>query len=520
VSDKAAVREAILQRWLGDKAGFAAFTDAQADNLMRSAIAIAETGATASDQRAAHRVVSFAGDGRPGVHQALIDGVRHAGTRQAAELRGHLYRGLARIEHPAVVAFLVEQLFAERTAYTPVMDALAAWLDTDTHRVVLDALAARRTDPSAIHAATAYADTLIEKRRSARLLGDLARAVLTWQPAATDDKRRLRYVFEQATLAAIAIKQPRDARAFLARARGFEVAPYSDYQVVDRDRKTPAAFAEPAGKKLVAALEVGAIDKDIAIARETAEAARAAGAPIPADDAQLGALAGCAVASRWLDDRDHHEVWFFDELGDLHVYDGYGVELPSFQVTGTAGRGIAPGAMAAFVARRGPIDERVVLYATAKHDRVRELLRLGDRVLVLDGAARDTAGELPVTAIGLRFADPVAARAAVARFAAHPPAGTTRVDPFQPAGIGTIHRTYRKPLNAAGPREDDLRFGVQDNRITTAIGAGWPPLEASHDSHAAAVAALHVWEARVLAGGGAITAIAIDRAPPSKPSRR
>jgi len=518
VSDKAAVREAILGRWLGDKAGFAAFTEAQADNLMRSAIAIAETGTTASDQRAAHRVVSFAGDGRPGVHHALIDGVRHASTQKAAELRDHLYRGLSRIEHPAVVAFLVEQLFAERAAYTPVMNALAAWLDTDTHRVVLEALAQRRTDARAIHAATVYADTLIEKRRSARLLGDLARAVLTWQPTVTDDKRRLRYVFEQATLAAIAIKQPRDARAFLARARGFEVAPYSDYQVVDRDRKTPAALAEPAGKKLVAALEVGAIDKDIAIARETAEAARAAETPIPADDAQLGALAGCTVAARWLDDRDRHEVWFFDELGELHVYDGYDVVLPSFQVTGTADRGIAPGGMAAFVARRGPIDERVVLYDTVKHDRVRELLRLGDRVVVLDGAARDKTSEIPVVAIGLRFADPVAARAAVARFAAHPPAGTTRVDPFQLAAIGTIHRSYRKPPNT-GPREDDLRLGVQGDRITGTPGTGWPPLEPSHDSHDAAVAALQAWETRVLSSGGAITAIGLDRTPSSKATR-
>lgn len=512
-SDNPVVREAILHRWLGDPAAFAAFSDAQADNLMRSAIAIAEAGHATGDQAAAHRVVSAGGGGRSGVHRALIEGARNAGGRRGAALRGVLYRGLAHLEHPEVVAFLVEQLFTERGVYGPLMEALSAQLDADVHRVVLDALAQRRADPAAIHAATLYADTLLDHRRSARLLGDLARAVLTWQPRTSDDKRRLRYVFEQATLAAIAIRQPRDARAFLARARALDATPYSDYQVVARDRKTADAFADPAGKKLVAALEVGAIDKDIAVARETAEAARAAGTPIALDDAELGARAGCRVASRWLDDRDRHEVWFFDELGELHVYDGYDVVLPSFQVLGSTGRGIAAAAMVAFLRGRAQLDERVLLYAAAKRDRARELLRFGDRLLVLDATGEGRGGELAVTAIGLKFADPVAARAAVLQFAASPASGLARVEPFHAHGPGTVHRTYRQAPNAA-PRDGDLRLAIADDAITARPGAGWPPLEPSHANHPAAVAALHTWETRVLAAGGAIIAIAVDRAPP------
>jgi hypothetical protein len=392
-------------------------------------------------------VASLAGNGRSGVHRALIDGVRHASTRKAAELRAHLYAGLQRIQHPEVVTFLVEQLFTERAAYTPLMDALAAWLDADTHRVALDALARRRTDPGAIHAATVYAEILLDKRRSPRLLGDLARAVLTWQPSNTDDKRRLRYLFEQATLAQITIRQPRDARTCLTRARALEVTPYSDYQVVDRDRRTAAAFAEPFGKKLVAALETGAIDKDLALARQITEAARAAATPVPADDDRLGALAGCTVATRWLDDSDHHEVWFFDELGDLHVYDGYDVALPPFEVAGSAGRGLSSAGVATFLAGHVKPDERVVLHDLERRARVREVLRLGDRVLVLDGTG-GTKGDLAVTAIGLQFADPGAAHAAVARFAAYPPAGTRRVDPLDVAGIDAIHHRYPPALIA------------------------------------------------------------------------
>jgi len=512
-SDNAVVREAILHRWLGDPAAFAAFTDAQADNLLRSAIAIAEAGDKTSDQAAARRVVRAGGGGRGGVHRALIEGARNASGRHAAALRGELYRGLARALHPEVVAFLVEQLFAERGVYGPLMEALAAQLDADVHRAVLDALAQRRADPAAIHAATLYADTVLEHLRSARLLGDLARAVLTWQPRTTDDTRRLRYVFEQATIAAIAIRQPRDARGFLARARALDATPYSDYQVVDRDRKTAAAFADPAGKKQIAALEVGAIDKAIAVARETADAARAAGTPIALDDAELGALAGCRVASRWLDDRGRHEVWFFDELGELHLYDGYDVVLPSFQVLGSAGRGVAAAAMVGFLSGRARLDERVLLHATAKGDRARELVRFGDRLLVLDATGERGGGALAVAAIGLKFADPVAAHAAVVQFAASPPPGLARVDPFHAHGPGTVHRTYRQAPNAS-PRDGDLRLAIADETITTRPGAGWPPLEPSHPSHAAAVAALHTWETRVLAAGGAILAIAVDRAPP------
>lgn len=423
-SDKACVREAILGRWLGDAGAFAAFTEAQADTLMRSAIAIAEVGATTPEQRAAHDVVSQAGAGRPGVHRALIDGLRHANPRKSGELRASLYRGLARVAHPDATAFLVDRLFTERAAYDELTDAVAAQLDGELHGQLLRALADRRADAGALHAAALYADALLEKRRSARLLGDVARAILTWQPSNADDKRRLRYVLEQATLAAIAVKQARDARAFLARARAFEVAPYSDFQVVARDRKTPAAFAEPAGKKLLAQLEIGAIDKDLAVAREAAEAARAAATPIAADDDRLGALTGSTTVQRWLDDRDSHEVWFFDELGELHVYDGYDVELPAFQITGSPDRGIAADALPSFLAGRRQLDERIVLGAPAKRDRIREIIRLGDRVVVLDGMARPKDIDLTVAAIGLRFADPAAARAAVARLAAYPPKGT------------------------------------------------------------------------------------------------
>src|SRR5690606_29003674 len=105
-------------------------------------------------------------------------------------------------------------------------------------------------------------------------------------------------------------------------------------------------------------------------------AARTAGKPIEADDARLGTLAGCKVTGRFFEDRDAHVVWFFDEVGALHVYDGYAVVAPSCQVTGTGGQGMAGSAIATFVAGHPMIDERALLL-DQKAARAREILRLG-----------------------------------------------------------------------------------------------------------------------------------------------
>jgi hypothetical protein len=187
--------------------------------------------------------------------------------------------------------------------------------------------------------------------------------------------------------------------------------------------------------------------------------------------------------------------------------------------------------MTGFLAGTTRIDERVLLYATAKHDRARELLRLGHRVLVLDGLGRDKTGELAVTTIGLRFADPIAARAAVAAFAAHPPAGVQRIDPFHVpfhvAGLGAVRRSYR--ISAAGTAAHTVQLAVADDRATGAVtilgaaelaGTGAPPLAPSHPTRDAAVTAVELWETRVLIGGGRITAIAVDRAPATREKPR
>ena len=499
-SPNVAVREAVCEEWIREAEGRAGFDDAQIDKLVRSAVAIAEAGDDTDDRRAANRALFYIS--HTGARQALIDAIRHATTKHNDDLRNNLYRGLGHIAHSDVMPFFIERMFVEREEYWALMESIADKLDADAHRAVLGELARRAGDPDAIHAATMYAEVVIDKKPSPRLLVELARAILAWQPASNDDQRRLRYVFEQATLAALAIRAPDDARAFAARARALPPSPYSDYRVIDRDSKTPVAFAEADTKKQLAALEAGKLDREIADARTAADAARAAGKPIAVDDARLGALAGCTVASRFLDDRERKVVWFFDEVGELHVYDGYSVVPMVLEVAGVAGRTLGwNDSLATFLEGQALIDERLTLF-DAKLTGAREVIRIGARVLVFDGRGRDYWEQIGVSLVGLRFASYTTARDAVARFAANPPEGMTRVDSWYREGKGAIRRTYYAPLPGGGYNSDgDAQLAVLGATIDSRIDDGAPAIERAHADGDAAIKAVQTWEGKLLVAG-------------------
>ena len=502
------VREAVLEEWLREAEGIRAFDDAQVDKLVRMTVTIAEGGDSTNDQRAANRALFYSP--HAGARHALMDAVRNASLAKNEELRWNLYYGLSHVDHPDVLPFLVERLFSEREEYYALLEALETKIDGPANVRVLGTLVERASDPHAIHAATAYADMLIDKKKSPRLLLDLARVVIGWQPGTNDDARRLRYIFEQATAAALDLVRPDDARTFLARARELPDSPYSDYLVKDRDQKTPSVLADADMKKRIAALEAGKLDEQIAEARAAAEAARAAGKPVKADDARLGTLAGCQVTGRFFEDRDGHVVWFFDEVGALHVYDGYAVVQPGFQVVGTGGHGIPSSGMGAFVAGHPMIDERA-LFLDSKTGRAREIIRLGDRLLVHDGSGRDYWEHIAMPALGLKFATTAEARHMFQRLVANPPPGTKPVDPWYVDGAGAVRRKYDCPLPDGGYNSDgDARLAVLGRDIDGRADDKCPPLERKHATGDAAIAAIEAWETRVFATGGRITHLWID----------
>jgi hypothetical protein len=499
------VRQAVLEEWLRAAEGIRAFSDAQVDKLARMAVTIAEAGDDTEDRRAANRALFYTP--HPGARHALMDALRNASTTKNDELRYNLYFGLSHIDHPDVMPFLIERMFTEHEEYWALLEALEAKIDASANVRVLGAFVERAADPNAIHAATVYADALLHKKRSPRLLIDLARVVIGWQPTNNDDARRLRYIFEQATVAALELMRPDDARTFLARARELPPSPYSDYLVKDRDEKTPAALATAEMKKRIAALETGKLDDQITHARAAAVKARAAGKPVVADDARLGTLAGCKVTGRFFEDREARVVWFFDEVGTLHVYDGYAITTPSCQVTGVGGQGIARNGMAAFIAGHPMIDERALLL-DPKTARAREIIRLGDRLLVHDGSGKDYWEHIAVPALGLRFATTAEARHMFQRLVANPPKGTKSVDPWYIDGAGAVRRQY--DCHWEGSEDTEARLALLGRDIDGTLDDNCPPLDREHVTSDAAVAAMEAWETRVFSAGGRITHLWID----------
>jgi hypothetical protein len=250
-SDKAAVREAVCARWLADSRAQRVFDDSQIDKLMRCAVALAETG-EGRDGTAASAVLRSAV--HPGARDAVMDAIRHGRAEKGSTMRADLYAGLVANRGRHLVPFLVERLFEEHAAFGALVDAWGRVLDDAAHRAVLTAFAQRARDPSAVRAATLYADTLARAKAKPKLV-ELARAVLAWQPASNDDARRLRHALELGIAAALASGRTDDAKPIYARARQLPDAPYSDYHVLGRDARTPALLEEPRIRKQLAAFE-------------------------------------------------------------------------------------------------------------------------------------------------------------------------------------------------------------------------------------------------------------------------
>ncbi len=235
---------------------------------------------------------------------------------------------------------------------------------------------------------------------------------------------------------------------------------------------------------------------------------RAAGKPIAIDDARLGVLAGCTVASRLLDDRERKIVWFFDEVGELHVYDGYAVVPMVLDVAGVEGRAYGwNDRVAELVDGHTLLDERVT-FLDAKATQAREVIRIGSRVLVFDGRDLDMWKHINMSLVGLRFASYTAAREAVARFTANPPKNMTRVDSWYRDGAGAIRREYHAP--PTGDSEIEAQLAIAGATIDGGVDDQMPPIERTHANSEAASKALQAWEGKLFAANGRITRIWLD----------
>jgi hypothetical protein len=472
-SESMVVRAAVLDGWLRDAAASASFDDAQIGMLMRSAIAIAEAGADTIDRRAAHAVLACCA-GHPATAPIVIDAIRAPRAKRAQELRASLYAGLAHVRHPAIPPFLIEQLFVEREVYPPLLDALATHLDLALHKRLLAIFTTRARDADVLRAVTLYAELIVDKTSSPRLLVDVGRMVSGWQPTTTDDQRRLRYILERAVVAALGIYDVDNATALLARARELPPRPYSEYRVVGRAEDTPAPFADSAVQTKLADLDEGIFPL-------------APAEPGVPDDSTLSELVGSAVATRIFDDQ-RGTVWFLDELGELHVFDkGTIASPPPFQLQQPLTD------IAALLGGKSFVDERVTL-VDATHKRVREVIRIGDRMLVFHGPLA-----APLLSFGCKLGSYVATRDVVRHIATHPPRSMKKTDPWK-----QVTRSYESV------RGVPATVAIRGSNIEATIDDSFPTLQREHANAQAAVAAYHLWEVRLFAAGGRLVAIVVE----------
>jgi hypothetical protein len=500
-------RATVCEEWVREDDGRAAFSNDQMAAVMREVVRLALPGEDKQDDsRAAGRALFYGH--HPGARAVLMDAIRTAKPSHD-KLRWNCYFGLDE-DAPDIRAFMIERLFDEDDEYWALLEWFEDHTDAGVHREVLDALAARRSDAKAVHAATAYFDAMFDKKQAPRFAIGLARAVADWTAATKEDGRRLRYIFEAGTAAALQVNDPASARVLLARVedRKLPSPAYSDYQEVDRDNKTKAHLADKEVKKQLAALAAGKLDAAIDALRAQANAARAKTRPVALSDADLGLLAGCAVGKRLLDDTAAKVAWFFDEVGTLYAYDGY-------DVTPATAAGIAwtrldwktaPCAVVGTATQ--PADERAV-FATGKATALREVARHGRHLLVYttEGAPNWT-GRARVSGYGLTLASVDAARDAFARFAASPPAGMQRRDPWYVDNRGAVSREYSIPTPTGGHEQAVIAVVGSEIRGRFGDGLAAAPRHASPD---AAIAAFAAWEAGVHAAGGQLTEIGVDK---------
>jgi hypothetical protein len=329
---------------------------------------------------------------------------------------------------------LVARLFAERRSYWRMGSAIKDAFDDELHGEVMAALAARRD----CRAAAAYAYTLADHVQKAAHLLDLAREIADWHVGGDPVERgQFHYALVVGEKAALEGKDYDLVRRIHAARDRLGDTPALEPDDHARGRTWKNPFDEPELANQLARVlsrEADAAKQQLAAA---SAAARTSGKPnTQITDAQLGELAGAVVATRLLTDPTSGEIWFRDADGTIGYFDGYGVVDPPFIAHGA----INLGGMRAHLAGPEAIHERVLAW-DAKHERYRELLRIGPHIILYGGVNNGAIDCVLVT-----FPDAARAIAAFAQLRANAPAGYTESDPYYAAGKGAIVRNYYVPL--------------------------------------------------------------------------
>ncbi|MBG0826783.1 WGR domain-containing protein [Planomonospora sp. ID67723] len=369
------------------------------------------------------------------------------------DLVADLYSAVSNMKTPRSRTALVDRLFTERRSYWRMGNAIGDVFGDDLHREVMEKLRDRRDGMAA--GCYAYALAGFVKQDPPKL--DLLEEIVGWPvPRGRLARRFFKYALVIGIEAALAAQAYDLVRAAHKLASGIAEPPLEpDRHARGRRWDNPLEDGETA-RELAAVLS-GAADERRRRLVEKGVAARAAGRPRrKISDRSLGVLAGVTVSRRLLHDTAGGEVWFLDTGGGVHVFDGYELTEPPFQV-----RPAGAGRMRDFLAGVVELSERA-LFWDRRADEYIELVRYGDRLTYTWSRNNDPR----IGSLGLVFPDAVAAASALTRLRSGIGAsGMSESSPWYVPGRGAITRTFDIPAaHRPGDHRDD-RLSVFGNRV-------------------------------------------------------
>uniref|UniRef100_UPI002F912FA2 WGR domain-containing protein n=1 Tax=Streptomyces sp. NBC_01592 TaxID=2975889 RepID=UPI002F912FA2 len=447
---------------------------------------------------AGHQLYSF---DHVGAQEYLIEALDEYGRRYAAstakggkvfdhgeteddlldDVVANLYSAVRNMNTPRSRTALIERLFTERREYWRMGDAIGNIFSDEVHRETMSALRDRRDGL----AAGCYGYALADFVKQGPPKVDLLRELIGWPVPQEETARRFfKYALVTGIDAALAAGEYELVRAAHAFAASFDGQPLEPDNHARGNRWTNPLEQKKQAKRLAAVLS-GEADTERRRLLDKGVAARAAGRPRrKISDKSLGILAGTTVKWRVLHDRESGEVWFLDMEGAVHVFDGYELAEPPFEV-----RPAGYGMMGEFLTGATELSERALFWdRRAVH--YTETVRYGDRITVRWGG--NNTGS--VNSLGLVLPDADAATEAFARLRSSTEAGgMTESSPWYVPDKGAVVRTYYTPSEGGGSGSSYLsvfdgtaeRFGPRYAGEAEAIAAHqrWE-LEAQRDRNA------------------------------------
>jgi hypothetical protein len=317
-----------------------------------------------------------------------------------------------------------------------------------------------------IHAAWVAVGPQVHWNHRPRAVLDIAERVLGWGSLPDADPRKLANIYDHAVDSALELhRYDLGLRCLQALEALGEVVPLDPTDPSSTKKRISGDKA-----KLAARLASGELAAEAAALRAEIDQARAANAPVRADDERIGRLAGCKVHARFHDDAQTGEVWFVDAEGEYGYYDGFDIaKLDWWRCQPDAAYSGTCSALKDFAAG-WRVEERALSIHPGAY---REITRSGHKLFVK--VWRSDAPPISQTSFAMTCESVERAREIVASFARTPFKGAKLADPFYVTGkrdggavVRTVHgyASEKRLLWKLGREVYDSEYKWQSTGLT------------------------------------------------------